>query len=206
MDRFACYLPGWEMLKNSSDYLTNNYGFITDYLAEAFHHQFAHSNRYEEVNQRIRLGAAVEGRDEKGIKKTVAAFLKILHPDGPPSDAEFDAVRGLRRRGPAPGQGADEQAQARRRVRPHRPVLFRGRWAGGGGLLPRIARRRCHAGAAAPDAASGGRGVWLIKIGRGLDFYQKPATWHEIGVHDLALRKCLETKVDVFQMNLALYP
>jgi ATP-dependent Lon protease len=90
MDRFACYLPGWEMPKNSSDFLTNNYGFITDYLAEAFHHQFARTNRYEEVTKRIRLGAAVEGRDEKGIKKTVAAFLKMLHPDGPPSDADFE--------------------------------------------------------------------------------------------------------------------
>ena len=90
MDRFACYLPGWEMPKNSSEFLTKNYGFITDYLAEAFHHQFKHTNRYEEVNKRIRLGKPVEGRDEKGIKKTVGAFLKILHPDGPPSDAEFD--------------------------------------------------------------------------------------------------------------------
>jgi ATP-dependent Lon protease len=42
------------------------------------------------VNRRIRLGKAVEGRDEKGIKKTVAAFLKILHPNGAPSDEEFD--------------------------------------------------------------------------------------------------------------------
>ena len=90
LDRFACYLPGWEMPKNSSEYLTSNYGFITDYLAEAFHHQFAHSNRYEEVSKRLRLGAAAEGRDEKGIKKTISAFLKILHPDGPPSDAEFE--------------------------------------------------------------------------------------------------------------------
>ena len=90
MDRFACYLPGWEMPKTSSEYLTNNYGFITDYLAEAFHHMFAHTNRYEEVTKRIRLGPNVEGRDEKSIKKTVGAFLKILHPDGPPSDAEFE--------------------------------------------------------------------------------------------------------------------
>lgn len=90
LDRFACYLPGWEMPKNSSEYLTSAYGFITDYLAEAFHHQFAHTNRYEEVSRRARLGSAVEGRDEKGIKKTVAAFLKILHPDGPPNDAEFE--------------------------------------------------------------------------------------------------------------------
>ena len=40
---------------------------------------------------------------------------------------------------------------------------------------------------------------WLIKIGRGLDFYQKPNSWFEIGVNDLSLRKCLETKVDIFQ-------
>ncbi len=90
MDRFAAYIPGWEMPKNSSEYLTSNYGFITDYLAEAFHYQFKHTNRYEEVSKRIRLGAAVEGRDEKGIKKTVAAFLKILHPTTPPSDEEFE--------------------------------------------------------------------------------------------------------------------
>ena len=89
MDRFACYLPGWEMPKNSSEFLTNNYGFITDYLAEAFHHQLKQTNRFEEVNKRIHLGSSVEGRDEKGIKKTVAAFLKILHPSSSPSDEEF---------------------------------------------------------------------------------------------------------------------
>ena len=90
MDRFACYLPGWEMPKNSSEFLTSNYGFITDYLAEAFHHQLKQTNRYEEVNKRIKLGSAVEGRDEKGIKKTVAAFLKILHPGNTPTDSEFE--------------------------------------------------------------------------------------------------------------------
>ena len=90
MDRFAAYIPGWEMPKNSSEFLTGNYGFITDYLAEAFHYQFKYTNRYEEVTNRIRLGKSVEGRDEKGIKKTLCAFLKILHPDGPPTDQEFD--------------------------------------------------------------------------------------------------------------------
>ncbi|MDD5035266.1 MAG: BREX system Lon protease-like protein BrxL, partial [Methylococcaceae bacterium] len=90
MDRFAAYIPGWEMPKNSSEFLTSNYGFITDYLAEAFHYQFKHTNRYEEVSHRIRLGKSIEGRDEKGIKKTVCAFLKILHPHGPPTDDEFE--------------------------------------------------------------------------------------------------------------------
>ena len=89
MDRFACYLPGWEMPKTSSAYLTDRFGLITDYLAEAFHYQLKHNNRYEEVSSRVKLGSNVEGRDEKGIKKTLCAFLKILHPDGAPSDEEF---------------------------------------------------------------------------------------------------------------------
>jgi ATP-dependent Lon protease len=89
MDRFACYLPGWEIPKTSSAYLTDRFGLITDYLAEAFHYQLKHNNRYEEVSSRVKLGSNVEGRDEKGIKKTLCAFLKILHPDGAPSDEEF---------------------------------------------------------------------------------------------------------------------
>ncbi|MBP6421689.1 MAG: BREX system Lon protease-like protein BrxL [Propionivibrio sp.] len=89
-DRFAAYIPGWEMPKNSSEFLTSRYGFITDYLAEAFHYQFKHTNRYEEVTKRIRLGKSIEGRDEKGIKKTVCALLKILHPSGTPTDEEFE--------------------------------------------------------------------------------------------------------------------
>jgi ATP-dependent Lon protease len=40
---------------------------------------------------------------------------------------------------------------------------------------------------------------WVIKIGRGLDFFQKPGGWFEVGTNDLSLRKCLETKVDIFQ-------
>jgi ATP-dependent Lon protease len=40
---------------------------------------------------------------------------------------------------------------------------------------------------------------WIIKVGRGLDFYQKPGGWFEVGANDLSLRKCLETKVDIFR-------
>jgi hypothetical protein len=49
MDRFACYLSGWEMPKKSSSYLKNHFGLITDYLAEAFHYQLKHTDRYEDV-------------------------------------------------------------------------------------------------------------------------------------------------------------
>ena len=40
---------------------------------------------------------------------------------------------------------------------------------------------------------------WVIKIGRGLDIYQKPQSWFEVGANDLNLRRCLETDVDIFQ-------
>ena len=104
MDRFACYLPGWEMPKNSSAFLTDQFGLITDYLAEAFHYQLKHTNRYEEVSKRVKLGSAVEGRDEKGIKKTLCAFLKILHPATPPTNEEFDEY-------------ADYAVESRRRIK-----------------------------------------------------------------------------------------
>ena len=90
MDRFAAYIPGWEMPKTDSTYLTTRFGFISDYLAEAFHYLFKHVNVYEEVNKRLKLGPCVQGRDEMGVKKTLCAFLKILHPDNQVTDAEFE--------------------------------------------------------------------------------------------------------------------
>ena len=40
---------------------------------------------------------------------------------------------------------------------------------------------------------------WTVKIGRGLDIYQKPHSRFELGAHNLDLRRCLETKVDIFK-------
>ncbi len=101
LDRFYHYLPGWEIPKNSSGFLTDAYGFITDYLAEAFHH-LSKSNRFDYVKKHCRFGTAVEGRDEKGVIKTVAALLKLLHPSGEPAPAELEeymafALEGRRR-------------------------------------------------------------------------------------------------------------
>ena len=39
---------------------------------------------------------------------------------------------------------------------------------------------------------------WIIRSGRGLDFYQKPESWFSVGVNDFAYRPYLETTV-VFQ-------
>ena len=102
MDRFHTYLPGWEVPKNSSELLTSNYGFITDYLAEVFHYLNKKVNRYEYVNRSCRFGRALQGRDEVAIKKTLCALIKLLHPGGDPSPAELAeymayAVEGRRR-------------------------------------------------------------------------------------------------------------
>jgi ATP-dependent Lon protease len=373
MDRFACYLPGWEMPKNSSDFLTNHYGFITDYLAEAFHHQFARTNRYEEVTKRIRLTQSVEGRDEKGIKKTVAALLKILHPDGPPADGEFEeyvayAVECRRRvkeqmnkrkpddefaridlgyvtpdgrtvivycpesahapatQQPRRRQLAAAEAKAKGKAPESHPATLAAPPVSAPPVVetPMVEAPPAEAPAAAVPSAAGGpapTGVpaagalpeqhytirfgdsghsyvtimadylagatrvrvedpyiragyqlqnfvrfcemivshstirhielvtgyddliqradtesklqdlaqslldldivlevsfdpnlhdreirldngWVIKIGRGLDFYQRPTTWFDIGSNDLTLRKCLETKIDIFRVNL----
>ncbi|XP_073470790.1 MIT domain-containing protein 1-like isoform X1 [Aquarana catesbeiana] len=42
---------------------------------------------------------------------------------------------------------------------------------------------------------------WLIKIGRGLDYFKKPQSRFSIGSCDYDLRPCYETSVDIFHNN-----
>ncbi|VDK81003.1 unnamed protein product [Gongylonema pulchrum] len=42
---------------------------------------------------------------------------------------------------------------------------------------------------------------WLVKIGRGLSYFQKTESF-SIGKFNTNLRKCLETSVDIFRMEL----
>ncbi|ACZ61420.1 protease Lon-related BREX system protein BrxL [Dehalococcoides mccartyi] len=81
LDRIHFYLPGWEVPKNSKDMLTVHYGFVTDYLAEAFR-ALRKQNRFDETERVFRFGSHVEGRDATAAKKTVSGLLKILHPGG----------------------------------------------------------------------------------------------------------------------------
>ena len=80
---------------------TLSYGFITDYIAEAFHH-LAKQSRYDYVNKHCKFGKSVEGRDEIAVIKTMAAMLKLLHPVGEPTSEELEeymayALEGRRR-------------------------------------------------------------------------------------------------------------
>jgi predicted ATP-dependent Lon-type protease len=74
-------MPGWETPKASKDILTVHCGFVTDYIAEAFR-VLRKDNRFDEVERHYRFGSHVEGRDATATKKTVSAFLKLIHPDG----------------------------------------------------------------------------------------------------------------------------
>lgn len=40
---------------------------------------------------------------------------------------------------------------------------------------------------------------WVIKIGRGFDFYQKPESSFAVGLHYSELRPCRKTTVDIFR-------
>jgi len=89
MDRLHFYLPGWEIPKTSKDLLTVRYGFVTDYLSEAFR-ALRKQNRFDALDREFRLGAHVEGRDATAARKTVSGLLKLLHPNG---DYTPDEVR-----------------------------------------------------------------------------------------------------------------
>jgi len=88
IDRYHFYLPGWEIPKTSKDILTTHYGFVTDYLAEAYR-MLRKQNRFDALEGRYRLGAHVEGRDATAIKKTVSGLLKLMHPHNEYTKAEL---------------------------------------------------------------------------------------------------------------------
>ncbi|MEI8203053.1 MAG: BREX system Lon protease-like protein BrxL [Bacteroidota bacterium] len=102
-DRFYFYLPGWEIPKMDNKFFTQSFGLITDYMAEAFHYMFKHNKDYVDiVGRRLKLGPNIQGRDESAIRKTVTAYIKLIHPAGEPSEEEFNqlvefAIEGRRR-------------------------------------------------------------------------------------------------------------
>jgi ATP-dependent Lon protease len=80
IDRLHCYLPGWEMPKMDPAMLSSHYGFIVDYLAEAFRH-LRRQNFTELVDRPFVLGSHLNKRDDTAVRRCVSGLLKILHPD-----------------------------------------------------------------------------------------------------------------------------
>jgi len=81
LDRLHAYLPGWEVPKMEQRFFTNHYGFVSDYLAEAFR-ELRRLNYSDAFGREFDTGPHLNARDEKAVKRTVAGLVKILHPHG----------------------------------------------------------------------------------------------------------------------------
>ena len=81
LDRFHCYLPGWEFPRMQTWMFGDSYGFIVDYLAGVFQELRAQSHATA-IDQGFVLGSAVDKRDDKAIRRTVSGLIKLVHPDG----------------------------------------------------------------------------------------------------------------------------
>lgn len=81
IDRLHFYLPGWEVPKMRNEHFTDHYGFVIDYLAEALRELRKH-NFTEIIDHYFSLGAHLNARDRKAVRRTVSGLVKILHPHG----------------------------------------------------------------------------------------------------------------------------
>lgn len=79
-DRIHYYLPGWEVPKIRADYLTIEYGLITDCLSE-FSREMRKRDFSHCFDQWFTLNRNITTRDEIAIRKTVSGITKWLYPD-----------------------------------------------------------------------------------------------------------------------------
>ena len=81
LDRIHCYIPGWEIPKFRPEHFTDDYGFITDYLAE-FLRELRKEQYGDALDKHFRLGKNLNQRDTIAVRKMVGGFVKLLYPDG----------------------------------------------------------------------------------------------------------------------------
>ena len=81
LDRMHCYIPGWEIPKFRPEHFTNDYGFITDYLAE-FIRELRKEQYGDALDKYFRLGKNLNQRDTIAVRKMVGGMIKLLYPDG----------------------------------------------------------------------------------------------------------------------------
>lgn len=80
-DRMHYYLPGWEVPKMRPELITDDYGFITDYLSEFFR-ELRKRNFSDAFDQYFKLGHDLNQRDVIAVRKTVSGLVKLLYPGG----------------------------------------------------------------------------------------------------------------------------
>lgn len=91
LDRIHCYLPGWEISKFRPEHFTNDYGFISDYLAE-FIRELRKEQYGDAIDQYFRLGKNLNQRDTIAVRKMVDGYLKLVYPDGKFSKEEVEEI------------------------------------------------------------------------------------------------------------------
>ena len=91
LDRIHCYIPGWEIPKFRPEHFTDDYGFITDYLAE-FIRELRKEQHGDELDKYFRLGKNLNQRDTIAVRKMVDGFIKLLYPDGEYSKEQLEEI------------------------------------------------------------------------------------------------------------------
>jgi ATP-dependent Lon protease len=91
LDRMHCYIPGWEIPKFRPKHFTNDYGFITDYLAEFFR-EMRKEQQGDAIDKYFRLGKNLNQRDTIAVRKMVGGFVKLLYPDGEYTKEELEEI------------------------------------------------------------------------------------------------------------------
>ncbi|MEM4455645.1 MAG: BREX system Lon protease-like protein BrxL [Thermofilaceae archaeon] len=86
IDRISGVIPGWELPKigRAKYHLSQGYGIALDYFSEVLH-ELRKEALVGEVSKHVELLGNVTIRDERAVRKTVSAFLKLLFPN-----MEFD--------------------------------------------------------------------------------------------------------------------
>ena len=91
LDRIHCYLPGWEIPKFRPEHFTNDYGFISDYLAE-FIRELRKEQYGDALDHYFRLGKNLNQRDTIAVRRMVDDYLKLMYPDGVFDKSELEEV------------------------------------------------------------------------------------------------------------------
>jgi ATP-dependent Lon protease len=83
-DRWAAYLPGWELPKLTPDMFTAHVGFILDYTSELFHRELRRITNYGTLWEHwfeAPLGVW-SARDLRSINRTFSGLTKLIFPSG----------------------------------------------------------------------------------------------------------------------------
>ena len=91
LDRIHCYLPGWEIPKFRPEHFTDDYGFITDYMAE-FLRELRKEQYGDALDWYFRLGKNLNQRDTIAVRKMVGGLVKLVYPDGVFDKEELEEI------------------------------------------------------------------------------------------------------------------